>query len=132
MKKVFDQISIRPTFMKFNGGLLFRKKSNNKYEFKTKVSKNHLNSVGITHGGYIATIIDSGAGTAAYRCSGSLKCVTVSLDIKFIGMTKLNDEITGSVSILKQTKSMVFISCSLKSKKKFIAYASGIWKILKR
>ena len=131
MKKVFDQISIRPTFMKFNGGLLFRKKSNNKYEFKTKVSKNHLNSVGITHGGYIATIIDSGAGTAAYRCSGSLKCVTVSLDIKFIGMTKLNDEITGSVSILKQTKSMVFISCSLKSKKKFIAYASGIWKILK-
>tara|TARA_B100000700_G_scaffold19826_3_gene19367 strand:- start:1240 stop:1596 length:357 start_codon:yes stop_codon:yes gene_type:complete len=118
--------------MKFNGGLLFRKKSNNKYEFKTKVSKNHLNSVGITHGGYIATIIDSGAGTAAYRCSGSLKCVTVSLDIKFIGMTKLNDEITGSVSILKQTKSMVFISCSLKSKKKFIAYASGIWKILKR
>tara|TARA_Y100001970_G_scaffold121521_1_gene150754 strand:- start:435 stop:791 length:357 start_codon:yes stop_codon:yes gene_type:complete len=118
--------------MKFNGGLLFRKKSNNKYEFKTKVSKNHLNSVGITHGGYIATIIDSGAGTAAYRSSGSLKCVTVSLDIKFIGMTKLNDEITGSVSILKQTKSMVFISCSLKSKKKFIAYASGIWKILKR
>ena len=132
MKKVFDQISIRPTFMKFNGGLLFRKKSNNKYEFKTKVSKNHLNSVGITHGGYIATIIDSGAGTAAYRCSGSLKCVTVSLDIKFIGMTKLNDEITGSVAVLKQTKSMVFISCSLKSKKKFIAYASGIWKILKR
>ena len=132
MKKVFDQISIRPTFMKFNGGLLFRKKSNNKYEFKTKVSKNHLNSVGITHGGYIATIIDSGAGTAAYRCSGSLKCVTVSFEIKFIGMTKLNDEITGSVSILKQTKSMVFISCSLKSKKKFIAYASGIWKILKR
>ena len=45
MKKVFDQISIRPTFMKFNGGLLFRKKSNNKYEFKTKADTNVIADV---------------------------------------------------------------------------------------
>ena len=132
MQKKFEQISLKQGFMKHNGGVLFRNISDTEYEFKSTINEKHLNAAGITHGGYLSALVDAGAGTAAYRCSGSLKCVTVSLDIKFIGMTKLNDEITGSVSILKQTKSMVFISCSLKSKKKFIAYASGIWKILKR
>ena len=89
-------------------------------------------SEGITHGGYIASIIDSGAGTGAYKASGSSLCVTISLEIKFVAATKLGDEIFGFVKVLKRTKSMVFLICHLESKKKIIASASGIWKILKK
>ena len=132
MKKRFEQLSIKNGFMKHNGGLLFKKISNKKYEFKTKISKNHLNAAGITHGGYIASIIDAGAGTAAHRCCGSQPCVTISLDIKFMSTTKLGDEIYGFTKIQKVTKSMVFIICYLKNKNKMIASASGIWKIIKK
>jgi len=132
MSKQFEQISIKPSFMKHNGGLLFREISENEYEFKTTIKENHLNTAGITHGGYIATIIDSGAGTGAHRVSNNSKCVTISLDIKFIGATKLGDEIIGFVKILKRTKSMVFLICHLKNNEKIIASASGIWKILKK
>ena len=132
MVKKFKQISIKPSFMKHNGGLLFREISKNKYEFKTKVKKKHLNTARITHGGYIASIIDSGAGTGAYKASGSSLCVTISLEIKFVAATKLGDEIFGFVKVLKRTKSMVFLICHLESKKKIIASASGIWKILKK
>ena len=118
--------------MKYNGGLLFREISENEYEFKTTIKENHLNTAGITHGGYIATIIDSGAGTSAHRVAINSKCVTISLDIKFIGATKLGDEIIGFVKILKQTKSMVFLICHLKNNEKIVASASGIWKILNK
>ncbi len=132
MTKQFEQISIKPGFMKHNGGLLFREISENEFEFKTIIKEDHLNSIGITHGGYISSIIDSGAGTGAHRTANNSSCVTVSLDIKFIGTTKLNDEIVGFVKILKQTRTMIFLICHLKSNKKIIASASGIWKILNK
>ena len=132
MSKQFEQISIKPGFMKHNGGLLFREISENEYEFKTTIEEKNLNTAGITHGGYIATIIDSGAGTGAYRAANNSMCVTISLDIKFIGATKLGDEITGFVKILKRTKSMIFLICHLKNNEKIIASASGIWKILSK
>ena len=132
MTKNFEQISIKTGFMKYNGGLLFREISKSEYEFKTKIEKNHLNTAGITHGGYISSIIDSGAGSGAYRAAENSQCVTISLDIKFIAPTKLGDEIFGFVKILKRTKSMIFLVCDLKINEKIIASASGIWKILKK
>ena len=132
MSDQFEQISTKPGFMKHNGGIMFRNISKTEYEFKTTINKNHLNAIGITHGGFICSLIDAGAGTAAHRCSGQAPCVTVSLDLKFIASTKIGDEIVGFTKILKKTKSMVFLICHLKSKDKIIASASGIWKILKQ
>ena len=132
MSKKFEQISIKPGFMKHNEGLLFREISKNEFEFKTTIKENHLNTAGITHGGYIATIIDSCAGTGAHRVANNSQCVTIPLDIKYIGATKLGDKIIGFVKILKCTKSMVFLNCHLKNNEKIIASASGIWKILNK
>tara|TARA_B100001996_G_C18433270_1_gene505399 strand:+ start:185 stop:583 length:399 start_codon:yes stop_codon:yes gene_type:complete len=130
MKNNFEQISKNPGFMKHNGGLWFRTVSENEYEFKTKINENHLNAVGITHGGYICSLIDAGAGTAAYRATDNTSCVTISLDIKFISATKLGQEVIGYAKILKKTKTMVFLICHLKSDDKIVASASGIWKKL--
>ena len=132
MSDKFEQISTKPGFMKHNGGILFRNISDTEYEFKTTINENHLNAIGITHGGFICSLIDAGTGTAAHRCAGQAPCVTVSLDLKFIATTKIGDEIVGFTKILKKTKSMVFLICHLKSKDKIIASASGIWKILKQ
>tara|TARA_B100001057_G_scaffold270071_1_gene270258 strand:- start:1434 stop:1859 length:426 start_codon:yes stop_codon:yes gene_type:complete len=131
MTKKFEQISIKPGFMKHNGGVLFRNVSENEYEFKTTINKNHLNAAGITHGGFLSALIDAGAGTAAHRTAENAPCVTISLDLKFIGASKVDDEIIGSVKILKKTKSLVFLFCELKCNNKTITSASGVWKILK-
>tara|TARA_Y100000590_G_scaffold355933_1_gene409912 strand:- start:381 stop:794 length:414 start_codon:yes stop_codon:yes gene_type:complete len=126
----FRQISTRPGFLKNNGGLLFRNIKKNKFEFKTRIKKIHLNRAQITHGGYICSIIDAGAGTAAHSCANGKPCVTISLEIKFMTSTKYNEEIKGVISIEKKTNSLVFLNCVLKSKNKIIATSSGIWKIL--
>ena len=131
MSNEFEQISLKKGFMKHNGGVLFRGISETEYEFKSVINENHLNSAGITHGGYLSALIDAGAGTAAHRTANNAPCVTISLDLKFIGASKVGDEIIGNVKILKKTKTLVFLFCELKCKDKIITSASGVWKILK-
>ena len=124
----FEQISIHPGFMKHNGGLFFKVISKTESQFKTTVNENHLNRAGITHGGYIASIIDAGIGTGVHRTTSNNIFVTISLDIKFIGSSKIGNEILGKVKIEKITNSLVFASCKLECKDKIIASASGVWK----
>jgi len=131
MSDKFEQISLKPGFMKHNGGVMFKNISETEFEFKATINENHLNAAGITHGGYLSALIDAGAGTAAHRSAENAPCVTISLDIKFIGASKLGDEIIGKVKILKKTKTLVFLFCELQCNNKIITSASGVWKILK-
>ena len=48
MTKEFEQISIKPGFMKYNGGVLFRTISETEYEFKSVIKKNHLNAISLS------------------------------------------------------------------------------------
>ena len=132
MSENFQQISLKQGFMKHNGGVLFRNISDTEFEFKSTINDNHLNAAGITHGGYLSALVDAGAGTAAHRSAESAPCVTISLDLKFIGSSKAGDEIIGYVKILKKTKTLVFLFCELKCNNKIITSATGIWKILKK
>ena len=132
MNKDFKQISLKPGFMKHNGGLLFRTISEDEYEFKATIKENHLNAAAITHGGFIAAFVDAGAGTAAHRSADQNQCVTISLEFKFISTVKLGQELVGKTKIQKKTKSMVFLTCELTVEDKIVATASGIWKILNK
>ena len=132
MNQVFEQISLKPGFMKHNGGLLFRTISKDEYEFKTTIKENHLNAAGITHGGFIAAFVDAGAGSAAHKAANQGVCVTISLELKFISAVKLGQELVGKTKIQKKTKSMIFLTCKLTVENKIVATASGIWKILNK
>ena len=88
MKQDFEQISRVSGFMHHNGGLYFREISENEYEFKATIKEFHLNKREITHGGFICSLIDAGAGTAVHRTTNQKSCVTVSLDIKFIAPSR--------------------------------------------
>ena len=99
MSKEFEQISLKPGFMKHNGGLLFKTISENDYQFKTTIKETHLNAAGITHGGFIAAVVDAGAGTAAHKVADNSPCVTISLELKFISPIQLGQELLGNVKI---------------------------------
>ena len=117
-------------FMQNIGDLSFKKISDSDYEFSIKVLENFLNTGGIAHGGFIATIADTGMGNAAHIAAGNKRCVTINLDIKFISAGKLNEKLVGKVKILKRTKTLVFINSEIFGAEKIVATASGVWKIL--
>ena len=117
-------------FMQNIGDLSFRKINETNFEYSIKISEKFLNTGGIAHGGFIATIADTGMGNAAHITAGNKRCVTINLDIKFISAGKLNDKLIGKVKVLKKTKTLVFISSEIYAAEKIVATASGTWKIL--
>ena len=132
MSSKFEQISLKPGFMKHNGGILFKTISESEYQFKATIRENHLNAAGITHGGFLAAFVDAGAGTAAHRSADNCPCVTISLELKFISAVRLGQELIGNTKIQKKTKSMIFLTCELMVENKIVATASGVWKILNK
>ena len=117
-------------FMQNIGDLSFKKINDSNFEFSIKVVESFLNTGGIAHGGFIATIADTGMGNAAHIAAGNKRCVTINLDIKFISAGKLNETLVGKVKILKRTKTLVFINSEIFGAEKIVASASGTWKTL--
>ena len=117
-------------FMKHNGGLSLKRIDNLNYEFNVEVKDCHLNSGKFAHGGFLATIADTGMGTAAHQIAENKRCVTINLNINYISPAQKGNFLLGKVKILKKTKSLIFINCEIINKKELIANASGIWKII--
>ena len=128
IKKYMDET--KKGFMQNIGNLSFKKIDEKNFEFRIKVLENCLNTGGIAHGGFIATIADTGMGNAAHIAAGNKRCVTINLDIKFISAGKLNEELLGKVKVLKKTRTLVFITSEIFGSEKIVANASGTWKIL--
>ena len=128
IKKSMDETN--QGFMKHLGGLSLNKIDDTNYEFSVEVREMHLNTGNIAHGGFLSTVADTGMGTAAHQVAGDRRCVTINLDLKFIAVAKLGEKLNGKVTILKKTKTLVFINCEISNNKDLVASASGVWKIL--
>ena len=127
VKKVMDETNTG--FMDHVGGLSLKKLDTNNFEFSVIVKEFHLNSGKIAHGGFLSTIADTGMGTAAHMLINK-RCVTISLEMKFISAGILNQTLNGKVKIQKKTNSLVFITCEIFNSGDVLVTASGVWKIL--
>jgi uncharacterized protein (TIGR00369 family) len=128
IKKTMDETN--QGFMSHIGGLNLKKVDDLNYEFSVEIKEFHLNSGKIAHGGFLSTIADTGMGTAAHKVAGDKRCVTISLDMKFISAAKIGQKLKGKIKILKKTKTLVFISCEIFSLEMIICSSSGVWKII--
>ena len=125
IKKTMDETN--QGFMSHIGGLNLKKVDDLNYEFSVEIKEFHLNSGKIAHGGFLSTIADTGMGTAAHKVAGDKRCVTISLDMKFISAAKIGQKLKGKIKILKKTKTLVFISCEIFSLEMIICSSSGVW-----
>ena len=118
------------TFAKHIGGLSVKKINDSNYEFYTEVKEINLNTSKIAHGGYICSIADTGMGNSVHKTIESKRCVTISLDVKFISAASLGQKLLGKVKIQKKTRTLVFATCEISNSENIVAAASGVWKIL--
>ena len=118
------------TFAKHIGGLSVKKINDSNYEFYTEVKEINLNTSKIAHGGFICSIADTGMGNSVHKTIESKRCVTISLDVKFISAASLGEKLLGKVKIQKKTRTLVFATCEISSSENIVATASGVWKIL--
>ena len=90
------------------GELKAKKIDNLNYEYHAEVKEIHLNTAKMAHGGFLMFVADTGMGNAAHQVSGNKRCVTISLELKFISPVKLGQELIGTTKTQKKTKSMIF------------------------
>ena len=128
IEKIMDETNTG--FMSHNGGLDLRKIDENNFEFEVRVKEVHLNTGKIAHGGFLSTIADTGMGTAAHMLTVNKRCVTISLEVKFISAPLLNQILRGKIKIQKKTKSLIFITCEISNSENIVVTSSGVWKIL--
>jgi acyl-coenzyme A thioesterase PaaI-like protein len=128
VEKIMDETNTG--FMNHIGGLSLKRLDIDNFEFSVVVKEIHLNSGKIAHGGFLSTIADTGMGTAAHMVSNK-RCVTISLEMKFISAGILNQTLNGKVKIQKKTNSLIFITCEIFSPGgDVVVTSSGVWKIL--
>ena len=118
-------------YSKLVGGLKAKKIDEFNYEYHTQVKDIHLNTAGMAHGGFLTFIADTGMGNAAHRVADGKRCVTISLEMKFVTAASLGQKLLTKVKIQRKTNTLVFTTSEISSSENIIATASGVWKILK-
>jgi len=113
------------------GGLKVKKIDESNYEYYAVVKEMHLNTAKMAHGGFLTFIADTGMGDGAHRTAEGKRCVTISLEMKFISGAKLGDQLIAKVKIQKKTRTLVFLTCEIINSEGVVAVTSGVWKILK-
>ena len=126
-----DMDETKSGYAKQVGGLKGKKIDNDTFEYETEVKEIHLNTAGIAHGGFLTFIADTGMGNAAHQSADNKRCVTISLEMKFISAAKLGDKLVAKVKVQKKTKTLVFLTCEIINAEGIVAVTSGVWKILK-
>lgn len=97
-----------------------------------RLQSQHLNYVGIAHGGFLATVADSAFGVILRRQSVSQSvAITVNLNVDYIGPVHEGDWLEAHVEVLKTGGTFINASCLLKVGERLVLRANGVFTVWK-
>lgn len=93
-------------------------------------AQKHANRNGVAHGGVMTTLLDMVLGRTSAKAQGGRRQATITLDVQFLGPLRIGEfaEIEGTV--LRATRSILFLRGELRVADEVRATAQGTWKIL--
>ena len=89
------------------------------------ISERDINAAGHAHGGFLLTMADFSAASAAMRSSNDL-VATVSLSSEFLAPAPMGYWLFTDMQILRETKRLVFISGALKIRQRPVMHFSCV------
>ncbi|MHC3129476.1 MAG: hotdog fold thioesterase [Candidatus Bathyarchaeota archaeon] len=89
-----------------------------------KISKEHTNFVGFTHGGVVFALADCAFAEAVNF--GDKQAVAVQVNINFLRPSSEGDVLTAEVITISEGKTFVLCSITVRKKNKTIALFSGL------
>jgi len=127
----FTRLELGGEFIAANGPL-YERFDGDAYQLGFRVEKRHTNTMGICHGGMMATFCDMLLPITAFRRSDTLRArflPTVSLDIDYLAPSPLGAWVQGEAQVLRSTRSMVFAQGLVTADGEPVARVSGVFKI---
>lgn len=92
-----------------------------------RISADHLNSLGIAHGGLLATLVDTAMGAIFRRTFGGAPPPTINLSIDYLGAVRAGDWLETHVELHKAGKRIANASCRVTVGERLVVRASGIF-----
>jgi len=92
----------------------------------------HRNRRGVVQGGMLMTLADRGMGSAARDDNPEIAPATIQLNMNFIAAAQIGGLVEVNCSVIKRTRTMIFVSAVLNQGENVIATATGIWRPLLR
>lgn len=121
----FSLIDAPPGFVRHCGGFHLH---NELPILGVQIVAEHLNSVRIAHGGFLATVADTAFGLVMRRQVGStVPPITVSLSVDYLSGVVEGDWLEAHVEVLKVGSSLVNANCLLKVGERVVLRASGVF-----
>ena len=90
----------------------------------------HLNQGGVVHGGMLMAFADQALGMTASGANGGRRQATVQLDTHFLAPVQEGDFVEAHCEVTRQTRSLIFLLCTLTVGERAVAASSGVWKVL--
>lgn len=116
-----------PGLMGILGPLLSQKEAG-QWLYGLRIRQEHLNQANNVHGGTISTLMDQALSAIAWSHANKTPCVTVQLNVSFLGTAKLGDLLVARGRIVRTTGSLLFVDGSITVNNAVIATAQGIMK----
>jgi len=96
--------------------------------FRFPARDKHRNRNGRLQGGALLTFADRAMGTAARAAIEASNTVTVQLNIHFVAGVSIGETVEVIPTVVRATKSLVFMEATFRVGNRKVAAISGIWK----
>ena len=90
----------------------------------------HRNRRGIVHGGMIMSFADRVLGMTVARSTDDHPHATIHLDTQFVGAAEVGQFVEARCTVVRKTRSVVFVAADITCGGRPVARAQGIWKLL--
>jgi uncharacterized protein (TIGR00369 family) len=127
----FGPMRIGGEFVVANGPILQRGTGDD-FQLGFRVERRHTNSMGICHGGMMATFCDMLLPVTAFMRTESLHgrfLPTVSLQIDYLAPAPLGAWVQGEAQVLRITRTLLFMQGLVSADGEPVARVSGVFKI---
>jgi acyl-coenzyme A thioesterase PaaI-like protein len=111
-------------------GPIYLRASDGAYAFAAEGK--HRNLIGVVQGGMLMTFADRALGVTAMAAADGANCVTIEMQMHFIGAGRIGDWIVARPQVTQRTGSLVFMRAELTAGDRLVGTATGVWKILRR
>lgn len=111
-------------------GPLWTRREGDAWAYGLLAGTQHLNPVGVVHGGTLLTLLDHTISAVAWEASGRASCVTVQLDTHFIGAVRQGQFAEARAEVSRRTRSLIFMRGSLVVAQDLVLSAQAILKVV--
>ena len=92
----------------------------------------HHNRRGVVQGGMLMTFADRSLGMTCWYANERKPQATVHLDVHFVDAVQIGEFVEMHCTVVRRTRSLIFMSGELRVGTRAVATANGVWKTLGR